>query len=412
MAACSFKERRDDTFELFETRVYVFGLVYFACCNFQFAFLAIDHNLMAALQGLMHGGLVASAIANFATPRTRCNLYPAVGLPSCQLEEELTSRDLFSSSHNLAVVISCILHQHHQRRYVAVSTGFGLEQLSPLLQMSTCVEIPVTAIFDHADQKALIAFLEPLVPRPSNATTNNTPSCSVSDQIVALLVAMTGDEAVGPTSTFMSVGLDSLGIVDLQRELSQLLDMQLPASALFDYPSATELGSFIERHRRQTEPSNHHPLKIGVTDDLASSLKRAYVPNPRAPKLTLSGYYTVPSIKRLARMTDKELEAVPRFVIGKKALGEVAFMYPVNLLDASLDDGIEIRRGRIKLLAHQLSFHGPALLTFRQIFPRHKFSALEVEGFIHHLERQSSKLGSLFVHYDPEKGIWVMKIET
>lgn len=44
-------------------------------------------------------------------------------------------------------------------------------------------------------------------------------------------------------------------------------------------------------------------------------------------RLPLS-HMQVPSIERLARMSDAQLRAVPRLVVGRSGVGEVTFLYP------------------------------------------------------------------------------------
>ena len=43
----------------------------------------------------------------------------------------------------------------------------------------------------------------------------------------------------------MEAGLDSLGSVELRSQLEKLLDMQLPATLMFDYPSMSAMAAFI-----------------------------------------------------------------------------------------------------------------------------------------------------------------------
>ena len=44
---------------------------------------------------------------------------------------------------------------------------------------------------------------------------------------------------------FMEAGLDSLGAVDLRASLERALDMQLPATIIFDHPSVFALSKHV-----------------------------------------------------------------------------------------------------------------------------------------------------------------------
>lgn len=68
------------------------------------------------------------------------------------------------------------------------------------------------------------------------------------------------------------------------------------------------------------------------------------------------------------------LQAVDRFVIGKKDVGEVAFIGPVDVRGLHLDKIIDIEKGRIQVYglpggaqrpAVGQGLNQPALLTFR-----------------------------------------------
>lgn len=47
------------------------------------------------------------------------------------------------------------------------------------------------------------------------------------------------------TQAFTEAGLDSLGAVELRNALSQYLDIELPATLVFDYPSINAIATYI-----------------------------------------------------------------------------------------------------------------------------------------------------------------------
>ena len=141
--------------------------------------------------------------------------------------------------------------------------------------------------------------------------------------------------------------------------------------------------------------------------------------SPLAPKLTKAGYFTVPSIRRLQRMSEEELKQVSRFVIGRQGYGEIAFLYPVDLRSANLDEIVQIGKGTITLYSGNKmktplpgdGLNQPALLTFKRIFPKTKASKASIMAFKGVLLQACSRMGSTFVHWDSEAGVWILKLD-
>lgn len=132
--------------------------------------------------------------------------------------------------------------------------------------------------------------------------------------------------------------------------------IDLPATFLFDYPTieavAEEVAGRVSDaslgyaapvpaadadadalHADASAAGGSQPAEAAVERPAAAAAagglgKPARPINKNAPTLTLPEYFTVPSIRQLARASDEQLKAVSRFVIGRKDLGEVAFIYP------------------------------------------------------------------------------------
>ena len=54
----------------------------------------------------------------------------------------------------------------------------------------------------------------------------------------------------------------------------------------------------------------------------------------------------------------------------------------------------------------------PALLTFRRMAVRQKDDRRTVDAFRGKLAEASARLNGLFVHYDPDDGVWLLKLDS
>jgi len=67
---------------------------------------------------------------------------------------------------------------------------------------------------------------------------------SYRDQIAEAVVGILG-AAPAADQPFMEAGLDSLGAVDLRNALGALFEIELPATATFDYPTLAAMAQYI-----------------------------------------------------------------------------------------------------------------------------------------------------------------------
>lgn len=119
------------------------------------------------------------------------------------------------------------------------------------LSSSFGLELPATLIFDYPTVAALAAFVadQLLAQQPSKgAVEARVPpvfdAAAVTLEVHQVVASVLGVE-LPPAQPLMEAGLDSLAAVELRNELVSHLGVELPATAVFDYPTITALSNYI-----------------------------------------------------------------------------------------------------------------------------------------------------------------------
>ncbi|XP_009996804.1 PREDICTED: nuclear pore complex protein Nup98-Nup96 [Chaetura pelagica] len=148
--------------------------------------------------------------------------------------------------------------------------------------------------------------------------------------------------------------------------------------------------------------------------------------HPAGIVLTRAGYYTIPSMEELARLTSDRSECVVTdFTIGRKGYGSIYFEGEVNLTNLNLDDIVHIRRKEVIVYPDDErkppigeGLNRRAEVTLDGVWPTDKTSRCLIKSperlaemnYEGRLEAVSRRQGARFKEYRPETGSWVFKV--
>ncbi|XP_030055686.1 nuclear pore complex protein Nup98-Nup96 isoform X2 [Microcaecilia unicolor] len=163
-----------------------------------------------------------------------------------------------------------------------------------------------------------------------------------------------------------------------------------------------------------------------LQDERDDELDSNYAPHPAGIILTRVGYYTIPSLEELAKMTDENgVCLVKDFTIGRKGYGSIYFEGEVNLTNLNLDEIVHIRRKEVIVYLDDSQkppigkgLNRRAEVTLDGVWPMDKTTRCLIKSperlaemsYESRLEAVSRKQGACFKDYRPETGSWVFKV--
>ncbi|KAG2456798.1 NUP98 protein, partial [Polypterus senegalus] len=149
-------------------------------------------------------------------------------------------------------------------------------------------------------------------------------------------------------------------------------------------------------------------------------------PHPAGIVLNRVGYYTIPSMDELARMTNENGECiVENFTIGRKGYGSVYFPGRINLTNLNLDDIVHFRRKEVIVYPDDNlkptvgeELNRAAEVTLDGVWPTDKTTRTQITSperllqmnFEGRLEKSCLDQGAQFLEYRPETGSWVFQV--
>ncbi|XP_062983422.1 nuclear pore complex protein Nup98-Nup96 isoform X2 [Elgaria multicarinata webbii] len=158
-------------------------------------------------------------------------------------------------------------------------------------------------------------------------------------------------------------------------------------------------------------------------EEVADSMHHTH---PAGIVLVRVGYYTIPSMEELAKMTSDRGECiVTDFTIGRKGYGSVYFEGEVHLTNLNLDEIVHIRRKEVIVYPDDEmkppvgeGLNRRAEVTLDGVWPTDKTSRCLIKSperlaemnYEGRLEAVSRKQGAQFKEYRPETGSWIFKV--
>uniref|UniRef100_A0A674IMY6 Nuclear pore complex protein Nup98-Nup96 n=1 Tax=Terrapene triunguis TaxID=2587831 RepID=A0A674IMY6_9SAUR len=163
-----------------------------------------------------------------------------------------------------------------------------------------------------------------------------------------------------------------------------------------------------------------------LQDDREEENENVYSLHPAGIVLTKAGYYTIPSMEDLAKLTTDRGECiVTDFTIGRKGYGSIYFEGEVNLTNLNLDEIVHIRRKEVIVYPDDdqkppigEGLNRRAEVTLDGVWPTDKTSRCLIKSperladinYEGRLEAVSRKQGAQFKEYRSETGSWVFKV--
>jgi acyl carrier protein len=139
---------------------------------------------------------------------------------------------------------------------LAVEMRRGLEQ-------GYCVRLPSTVIFDYPSLREIGKLLTETC---TTAATGEPASrakqgmqLDVDKTVQSIVCDMIGLDKLDHEIPLMDAGIDSLMAVELRQSLAHSFHLALPSTVLFDFPTITEIVSYIAQTSEPEQLQDHTP---------------------------------------------------------------------------------------------------------------------------------------------------------
>ena len=199
-----------------------------------------------------------------------------------------------------------------------------------------------------------------------------------------------------------------------------------------------EMGGFTPPTGDRWTPTTDGSAKKGAAvtpDNYGNGTKFRAIPGSISdsevskllPKLTQPDYYIEPSLTQLAAMARDDpssLSEVANFVVGRRGVGSIRWIDPVDVRGIDLDSIVALSRGSVEVYLDDRNkpdigsgLNRAAEITMLKVFKIEKSTGKPtkdpemVERYARKLKKVSAEQGARFVSYDGETGTWKFEVE-
>ncbi|KAM7290406.1 nuclear pore complex protein Nup98-Nup96 [Ixodes scapularis] len=271
-------------------------------------------------------------------------------------------------------------------------------------------------------------------PPPTSSVVSSTPASKVGSAtarapltvpVAERVTDVSSERVSSPPTVSQKLNFDEVASSKGVSVVSPMSD--LPKSNLQSLDdTVSSLGSSSPRRVLSFSPNPSD-------DSTASHLDAAAPPDPSRPPhpagivLTRPGYFTVPSLEELAKLTGADGRCVvDGFTVAREGYGNAFFPGRTDVTGLNLDEIVHFRRREIIIYPEDddkppvgEGLNRKAQVTLDCVWPNSKTThepitdpeKLKLLGYQEKLERATAKIGGRFLEYRPETGSWVFEVK-
>ena len=220
------------------------------------------------------------------------------------------------------------------------------------------------------------------------------------------------------SSGLFELGLDSFNVMQISDFIDQKYRVSKPFSEIIDYDTVGDLVEAI------TKESSVLAAKSKAQAQPATSITEVNFPKigirtmaPDYPRLGKAGYYTVPDMSEIHKMSREQLRSVEDFTVGRRGAGKLVFLGATDVTGLNIDELLCIEKECVEIVQQADSsksdrLNKPALLYFEEVFPSDR-SAEALAAFEEGLKAfcKSSPLPMQYSGYNITAGVLEIKVD-